>query len=51
MTFRKVNQDPWNDHSDKLAAHINSLSLHSMYKYSSTCMAEEKLENTLNLVQ
>eukprot|EP00804_Cyclotella_cryptica_P007941 CCRYP_015999-RA/>CCRYP_015999-RA protein AED:0.04 eAED:-0.04 QI:0/-1/0/1/-1/1/1/0/248 len=51
MTFRKVNQDPWNDHSDKLAAHINSLSLDSMYKDSSTCMAAEDLENTLNLVQ
>eukprot|EP00804_Cyclotella_cryptica_P009838 CCRYP_014149-RA/>CCRYP_014149-RA protein AED:0.04 eAED:-0.04 QI:0/-1/0/1/-1/1/1/0/248 len=51
MTFCKVNQDPWNDHSDKLAAHINSLSLDSMYKDSATFMAAEDLENTLNFVQ
>ena len=53
MTFCKVNQDPWNVHSNKLDAHINSLSLDSMYKDSSTCMAAaaEDLANTLNLVQ
>ena len=38
LTFCKVNQDPWKDHSDKLTAHINSLSLDSMYKDTYFCL-------------